>query len=87
MKPRRTPFSNCVLRLKDGNEDQDLWAIRSHDPGNGQVFTSVWQFTDEERERIAKGENIALHVWAAGHPPVALAVTDATLGRGVSDVI
>jgi hypothetical protein len=39
---------------------------------------SVWEFTDEERRRIAAGENLELHVWQQPPPPVGMMLTKAT---------
>lgn len=81
MKPRRTHASNTVFRLAGGNEDNDLWVHRAIDGQGYMTLTSVWVPTDEERERIAAGENIELVIWGAAQPPVAMAVTDIELGK------
>jgi hypothetical protein len=81
MKPRRTPESNTVLGLLEGNEDNDLWVTRTVDHVDDPVIRSVWEPTDDERRRIADGENVYLVVWGRLHPPVALGVTDEPLGR------
>jgi hypothetical protein len=80
MKPRRTPHSNAVFRLDGGTEDNDLWVQRSTS-GVGHLL-SVWELTDDERRRVAAGENVYLVVWGHDMPPVALGVTDQPLGRG-----
>lgn len=82
MKPRRTPSSNRVYRLAGGTEDNDLWVCETFDslqPAQ-TVVCSVWELTDDERQRVADGENIELAVWG-GQPPVALQVTAEPLGR------
>jgi hypothetical protein len=79
MRPRRTHFSNTVFRLEGGNEDNDLWVERSNSE-EGPTIRSVWEPTDDERRRIAEGENIYLVVWGTGTPPVALGVIDEPLG-------
>lgn len=81
MRPRRTPASNQVFRLPGGNEDNDLWLTNVELEGH-PVLVSVWELSDEERARIAAGDNIQLLVWGPGHPPVQLATTDIALGRG-----
>lgn len=42
----------------------------------GKVLTE-WRFTEEERLRVSRGENIRLWIWTFGSPlqPVALEVT------------
>lgn len=44
---------------------------------DGIVLTE-WQPTEEERARLARGENVRLWIWTFGTPlqPVALEVTD-----------
>lgn len=80
MKPRRTHHSNQVFRLTGGTEDNDLWVERTTSEG-GPCLRSVWEPTDDERQRIAGGENLYLVVWGVGTPPVALGVTDEPLGK------
>jgi hypothetical protein len=82
MKPRRTHDSNSVYRLVGGTEDNDLWTTVTFDSERPEVpvVLSVWEPTDEERARIAAGENIQLAVWG-GQPPVAVQVTDTPLGK------
>jgi hypothetical protein len=80
MKPRRTHFTNKVFRLSGGTEDNDLWAYIQRDDQGTPIVCSVWVPTEEERERIANGENIRLCVWG-GQPPVVLDLTDEPLGK------
>lgn len=82
MKPRRTPNSNSVFHLQGGTEDNDLWVERTEDSEGEPVLRSVWKLTDEERARVAAGENIYLVVWGTGTPPVNLGVTDEPIGAG-----
>jgi hypothetical protein len=44
---------------------------------DGRILTE-WIFSEEERARVARGENLQLWIWTFGQPlqPVALAVTD-----------
>lgn len=79
MKPRRTPTSDVVYRLEGGNEDNDLWVTRCVQDGS-PILLSVWELSNKERERIAKGENVQLAIWGTMHPPVSLDVTDQKLG-------
>lgn len=86
LRPRRTPEANLVLTLPGANEDSDLWAIAAEDPNTGNtVVVSVWELSGAQRQRIAAGAKIALCVWGAAHPPVALKVTEMPLGRGGDD--
>jgi hypothetical protein len=80
MRPRRTHSSTNVFRLEGGTEDNDLWVTIRHPEGEGPVVCSVWEPTDEERARIAAGENVRLSVWG-GQPPVAIDVTAEPLGK------
>lgn len=81
MKPRRTHYSNSVLRLPGGNEDNDLWVTRDkHADSDDLVRCSTWEPTDDERKAIANGENIELIVWGEGHPPVAIRTNNYPLG-------
>lgn len=79
MRPRKTPTSNLVFTLPDGNEDNDLHCERS-DMGGKPVTISVWELDDEERGLLQNGGTIELIVWGTGHPPVALGV-----GRSMAD--
>jgi hypothetical protein len=81
MKPRRTNYTNRVFTMPGGTEDQDLWVYNIPDSNDNNVIASVWVPTAQERERIAKGENIRLLVWGTRMPPVGLDVTDEPLGR------
>lgn len=44
---------------------------------DGTVLTE-WTFTEEERQRIARGENLRLWIWPFGRPlqPVSLEITN-----------
>lgn len=44
---------------------------------DGKVLTE-WRLTEEERDRIARGENIRLWIWPFGLPlqPILIEVTD-----------
>lgn len=80
MRPRRTHHSNGVFTLADGNEDNYLYVERTVDTSDSPVIRSVWVPDDEERRRIAAGENVYLVVWGTGVPPLAMGVTDEPLG-------
>jgi hypothetical protein len=85
MKARRTHLSNQVFRLPGGNEDNDLWVyLDVHEDGT-PLIRSTWVPTDEERARIAAGENVELIVWGHGHPPVAMGVVNYPLGAPSRD--
>jgi hypothetical protein len=73
VKPRRTPETTVVFRLRGGNEDNDLWVKRGQQ--GGMTFVeSVWELDDEERAAIAAGGTVELRVYAAITPPVSLAI-------------
>lgn len=80
MRPRRTIYTNRVLQLPGGAEDNDLWAYVV-DTDDGPGIASVWVPTDKERAAIAAGENIRLIVFGLGMPPVLLDLTDEQLGK------
>lgn len=81
MKPRRTHESMSVLRLPGGNEDNDLWFTVREAEGGAPVICSTWEPSEDERRRIAAGENIELIVFSTAHPPVSIRTTDVPLGR------
>ena len=83
MKPRRTHNSTHVFTLEGGTEDNDLWAYFLPDESNPRlgVMCTVWTPTEEERARIAGGENIRLLMWSARPYPVAMDLTDEPIGR------
>lgn len=84
LNPRRFHSANKVWRLAGGTEDNDLWAL-NHEV-NDQVMgvmpavTSVFVPTDEQRQQITDGANIALTV-IGGQPPVMMRLTDEPLGK------
>jgi hypothetical protein len=78
MKPRRTQHSNRVYRLEGGTEDNDLWVEEDF---KEHTIRSVWQLTDEERQKVADGHNVYLVCWGV-QTPVAIGVTDDKLGKG-----
>lgn len=81
MKPRRTPQSNTVYRLKGGNEDNDLWTEVGMGPGDQPVTISEWEFSPAEREAIAVGGRVQLVIHSHILPPVSmLAVLRGTSG-------
>lgn len=55
---------------------------------NTAIMQTLWQPTDEERQAIADGAKITLHVTGTAHPPVMLTVGDADQGyeEGASDI-
>lgn len=88
INPRRFASANKVWRLPGGTEDNDLWALNHEvdDEVLGVVpaVTSVFVPTDEQREQIAAGVNIALTVLGV-QPPVMVRLTDDPLGRAAAD--
>jgi hypothetical protein len=80
VRARRFPSANKVFRLPGGNEDNDLWAEVGEEQGFPYI-KSLWVPSDEEREAIAKGENIALVVVATVPPPVQVFTTAERPGK------
>jgi hypothetical protein len=70
--------AQSVTFAKDQPEYLPLPALVYPD---GVVLTE-WRLTEDERQRIARGENLRLWIWTAGRPlqPVALEVTDERKG-------
>lgn len=81
MKARRTIHSEKVYRLPGGNEDNDLWTYEVDDSDGHPVTCSVWEPTEEERKKIAAGQNLRLMIWGRGIPPLAIDITDERLGK------
>lgn len=88
--PRRTWFTNKIFVLPGGTEDNNLHAqILIDEDTQAPIIRSTWEFTPEERERIANGENIQLDVWAIKThdgkgittPPVLMRVSAEPLGK------
>ena len=86
MRPRRTHFTNRVLELPGGNEDNALWYYAEQTDEGQTVICSVWEPSPEERAAIARGENVRLLVWWNGaFPPVAIDLTDEPLGKAPAE--
>lgn len=66
--------ARAVTFAKDQPEYSPLPALLYPD---GKVLTE-WTFTEEERQRIARGENLRLWIWTFGKAlqPVALEITN-----------
>lgn len=85
MKPRRFPTANKVFSLVGGNEDNDLWVEQDTFSDGTPYIRSVWELTDDERQKVADGQNISLTVIGHGTPPVQMQVTPEQPGRGDLD--
>lgn len=81
IRPRRTHLTDKVFRLPGGTEDNDLWARITTDERDVPVVCSTFVPTDEQRARIAAGENIELCIWGGGQPPVSVHLTDTPIGK------
>lgn len=81
MKPRRFPMANQVFSLAGGTEDNDLWVERAAFADGTPYIRSVWELTDDERQRVAEGHNICLTVIGQGTPPVQMQVTPEQPGK------
>lgn len=78
-----------IVFAKDQPEYQPLPAVRIDSPG-APILTR-WEFSDEERQRIATGASLYLWVYTFGHPlqPVAPEIKTAKeiMGRAEDDVL
>lgn len=83
MKPRRTHESTTCFGLAGHNEDHDLWATKGVDEDGDPFIESVWELSQEERNAIWDGANVALRIATKrpAPPPVALYVTEVALGK------
>lgn len=83
MKPRRTVNTNRLATLPGGNEDNFLPFYVARDTMDNRIVCTVWEPSDQERQRIANGENIRLDMWVSPKsiPPLAMEVTDEPLGK------
>jgi hypothetical protein len=63
----------------DNKPENDLWVREGEHEQYGYCISSVWVPTDEERERIAAGENIELTTLGHGTPPLMMNVTGVPL--------
>jgi len=75
-------MANKVFSLAGGNEDNDLWVEQAEYPDGTPYIRSVWELTDDERRKVAEGQNICLVIIGTGTPPVILRVTPEQAGRG-----
>lgn len=68
------PEPRFVMIAKDQPEYMPLPALMYKD---GKVLTE-WSLTEDERQRLIRGERIRLWVWTFGLPlqPIALEITD-----------
>jgi len=84
LRPRRFHSANKVFRLQGGTEDNDLWAELAEldDQVIGECWssTSLYVPTDEQRQAIMDGANIALTL-IHSQPPVMLRLSDEPLGK------
>lgn len=81
LKPRRTHLSNDVYRLRGGNEDNDLWVRKGVTEDKHPIICSTWVPTEDQRRRIAAGENLELIIWGTQQPPVSVRLDDTPLGK------
>lgn len=79
MEPIKTDNTNAVyIGISEAPEVMDLPCEREVDSQGSQVVVhSVWCLSPEEREAIARGENIKLGIYThTPIPPVSLQVVD-----------
>jgi hypothetical protein len=75
MRAVKTEHTENIIKMPGGTEENDL-PFYSMDVDRVPVICSVWELNDEEREAIARGENVRLIVWGRAHPPVSIDLTD-----------
>jgi hypothetical protein len=85
LQPRRTHYSDGVLGLPGGNEDNDLWYQHQEHESGDHIFLSVWEPDEEQRRAIAEGANVQLLIWGSGHPPVSVGINFDPLGKPPKD--
>lgn len=76
MRCIKTLATNFTYGPPRGMTTEECDALPCTRTGDGRVI-SVWEFTPEERQRIAAGENLELHVWMQPPPPVGFLLTHA----------
>lgn len=81
MNPERTVNSNVTFKLPGGTSENDLPGYRIKDSFGNIVCCSVWVPSEEEREQIAKGDNIRVVIWGQTVPPMDVQITDEELGE------
>lgn len=77
MRPTQHPSNNDVLRAPPGIQVDECapLAITRVMYSNGiPCVRSYWRPTEEERKAIAAGALVAISVWGATHPPIAIGV-------------
>lgn len=76
MNPKKS--IDCNMVISGGDQFPDLHAIRK-DTEWGQEITTLWELSDEDRQRIADGGMIAIGLlWEPnqeGFPPIAASTT------------
>lgn len=86
MRPRRTPTCNQVYRLPGGTEDTDLWVemeiVTDQTLGRVPAISSTWELTDDERRRIAAGDNLRVTIIGTQQPPLDIQLSSEELGKG-----
>lgn len=75
MRPIKTEETNIVFTPPEGMLGCDPLPAKRVDGGH---VVTVWELTAAERQAIADGCNIELHVWLDPTPPVGLRVTNLT---------
>lgn len=72
MNPVKTRESNFVFK----GPTPDISDLHCRQEENPQSVSSIWVFTEDERKRIASGENLRLVIYGMQRiPPVSLSVS------------
>lgn len=80
MKSERTQSCDFVWKLPGGDESNDLHGYHTMDEYGNMICVGIFVPTDEERQKIAAGENIGVAVWGKTVPPMTVIIDDAPLG-------
>jgi hypothetical protein len=70
VKPIKTLQTNFIYGMPAGQKGDDLPCVITSD---GRTI-STWELSPEERERLARGGHLELHVWMRPPPPCGLVV-------------
>jgi hypothetical protein len=71
VNPTPFPESNVTLGKPKNMTDEECQPLPACKTGDGR-FISRWEFSEEDRQRIAAGAPVWLHVFGFGHPVVCL---------------
>lgn len=79
LTPIKTNMTNLTLGAPtkwDEEKDGICIGLPCHADIEAGVFSSHWELTDEDRQKIADGALIKLEVFGQSHPPVAISIEE-----------